>query len=125
VRTIATENTVLMGHQPFSILKRYMSKAKAMIFAAEEDFGIVPVEAQACGTPVIAFGRGGVTESVIDGITGIFYKSQSIESLNHAVTRFESMTFDPVEIRKNAERFSTARFRKQLYEFVLKSNEAS
>jgi glycosyltransferase involved in cell wall biosynthesis len=114
----AGSNTIIMGHQPFSILKRYMSKAKAMVFAAEEDFGIVAVEAQACGTPVIAFNKGGVKESVVDGVTGLLYPSQTVESIQEAVRKFETLSFDPVTVRKNAERFSTARFKRELYYFI-------
>ncbi len=118
VKKIATANTTLMGFQPLDVLKKYMAKAKAMVFAAVEDFGIVPVEAQACGTPVIAFGRGGVTESVIDGQTGIFYSAQTVEAINAAVHKFETISFDPVVIRKNAERFSTERFSREFAKFV-------
>ena len=115
----AGPNVQMLGHQPFAQLKQYMQKAKAFVFAAEEDFGIVPVEAQACGTPVIAFGRGGVTESVIPGKTGLFFDSQSIDSLIAAVQQFEaSPAMDPVAIRQNAERFSNARFRQELTDLV-------
>ncbi|HSH93808.1 MAG TPA: glycosyltransferase, partial [Roseimicrobium sp.] len=115
----AGPNVQMLGHQPFAQLKQYMQKAKAFVFAAEEDFGIVPVEAQACGTPVIAFGRGGVTESVIAGKTGLFFDSQSIDSLIAAVQQFEaSPAMDPVAIRQNAERFSNARFRQELTDLV-------
>jgi glycosyltransferase involved in cell wall biosynthesis len=109
----------MLGHQPFAQLKQYMQKAKAFVFAAEEDFGIVPVEAQACGTPVIAFGRGGVTESVIPGKTGIFFDHQTIDSLIAAVQQFETLPpMDPQFIRANAERFSNARFRQELSDLV-------
>ncbi|MGC8540270.1 MAG: glycosyltransferase, partial [Phycisphaerae bacterium] len=96
----------------------YMQHARGFVFAAEEDFGIVPVEAQACGTPVIAYGHGGVTESVIDGITGVFFMEQTPESLMAAVEHFERITWNPQIIRQNAERFSQAVFKEKFMEFV-------
>jgi len=100
-----------------------MQRAKAFVFAAEEDFGIVPVEAQACGTPVVAYGKGGVLETVLDGVTGLFFKEQTVKSLIEAIERFEETAdnFDPVRIRKNAERFSAERFRGEFSEFVNKA----
>ena len=114
------KNIELLGHQPDNIVKDYMQKAKAFIFAAREDFGIVPVEAQACGTPVIAYGKGGATETVVDGKTGIFFKEQTMESLKEAVERFEKSRgkFSPIDIRKNAERFSKDRFKNEFRQFV-------
>lgn len=105
-------NIQLMGYQPFEVLKSKMEKAKAFVFAAEEDFGIVPLEAQACGTPVIAFGKGGVLETVKELKTGIFFKEQTVRSLSDAINRFESIkdSFNALEIRKNAERFSKCNF---------------
>ena len=85
---------------------------------AEEDFGIVPVEAQACGTPVIAFGRGGVAETVIPGKTGILFYEQSAESLAGAVRLFETGIFSPAEIRQQAEKFSAEVFRQRFTAFV-------
>ena len=129
VKSRARSNIEFLGYQEDNVLTDYMQRAKAFIFAAEEDFGIVPVEAQACGTPVIAFGRGGVTESVIPvqnstdaSPTGIFFDEQSPASLIDAVKRFESLSdkFDPHEIRKNAERFGIERFRHELEEFISK-----
>ena len=98
-----------------------MQNAKAFIFAAEEDFGLMPVEAQACGTPVIAYNRGGATETVVDGKTGLFFDRQDELSLREALVRFEkSGGFDPAEIRKNAERFSREAFQKRYQTIVEK-----
>ncbi|MDL1969851.1 MAG: glycosyltransferase family 4 protein [Candidatus Desulfofervidaceae bacterium] len=120
VKTKAGKNVELLGYQPFEVLKDYMQKAKAFIFAAEEDFGIAPVEAQACGTPVIAYGKGGVTETVIDRKTGVFFREQTVESLIKTVSQFEKIQdkFDPITIRQNAKRFSKERFKKEFKEFV-------
>jgi glycosyltransferase involved in cell wall biosynthesis len=86
------------------------SKAKGFIFSAEEDFGITPVEAMACGVPVICYGKGGATETVIDGKTGIYHSQQTVKSLQDALDRFESTDFDKNIIRKRAEEFSEQRF---------------
>jgi UDP-N-acetylmuramyl pentapeptide phosphotransferase/UDP-N-acetylglucosamine-1-phosphate transferase/glycosyltransferase involved in cell wall biosynthesis len=118
IRAKAGPNVKLLGHQPFDRLQELMRHARAFVFAAEEDFGIVPVEAQACGTPVIAYGRGGATESVIPGETGILFPEQTVESLIEAVSQFEACEFDPVTIRANAERFSAARFRDEFQALV-------
>lgn len=111
-------NVQLLGYQPFEVLRDYMQKARAFVFAAEEDFGIAPVEAQACGTPVIAFGKGGATETVIPGETGVFFSEQSIRSLIAAVEEFEGLSFDPLRIRKNAERFSAERFQREFVSLI-------
>ncbi|MFO1064486.1 MAG: glycosyltransferase [Pirellulales bacterium] len=113
-------NIELMGYQPHSVLKDKLRHAKAFIFAAEEDFGIAPVEAIAAGTPVIAFGAGGSTETVLDGRSGIFFERQDAESLRSAVIRFEAgaVGWNAEEISQSAERFSTARFRAQYKQFV-------
>lgn len=118
------ENIVLLGYQTFEVLKEKMQKAKAFVFAAEEDFGIVPVEAQACGTPVIAYGKGGALETVInydkENPTGIFFKEQTADSIVNAVKIFEKniKLFKPENCRKNAERFSEARFRNEFKQFI-------
>lgn len=120
----AGPNVELLGFQPFETLKSYMGRAKAFVFAAEEDFGITPVEAQACGTPVIAFGKGGALETVrteMDGLpTGLFFNEQSVSSIIDAVRRFEATQnhFLPANCRKNAERFSEERFRKEMKQFI-------
>ena len=117
IKEIAGSNITLMGYQPFFVLKEKMQKAKAFVFAAEEDFGITPVEAQACGTPVIAYGKGGALETVqgyTDTMprTGIFFESQTIQSIRNAVDSFEKNASDFVfrNCRLNAERFSQQQF---------------
>lgn len=118
IKKIAKSNIEMLGFIESEKLKEYMQKAKAFVFAAEEDFGILPVEAQACGTPVIAYGKGGVSESVILNKTGIFFKEQTQAHIIDAVNRFEQMKFDFKKIRENALRFSKIRFEKEIREFV-------
>ena len=118
IKSRAGANVKLLGALPHSKLVDLMQRARAFVFAAREDFGIVPVEAQACGTPVIAFGQGGVTESVIDGETGLFFDEQTPESIVAAVDEFEELEFDPAVIRRNAERFAPVRFRREFSDFV-------
>jgi glycosyltransferase involved in cell wall biosynthesis len=119
----AGPNVTVMGYQPFEVLRDHMRRAKAFVFAAEEDFGIVPVEAQACGTPVIAYGRGGALETVTPDQTGIFFHRQETEDIIDAVEEFETGPgrFDPRGIRKNAERFSTERFLKEFRDYMEKT----
>ena len=83
---------------------------RALVFPGLEDFGMCPVEAQACGRPVIAYGRGGALESVRDGVTGLFFRQQTVESLLEAVEAFENLPFDPAAARRNSLRFSLANF---------------
>ncbi|ASS68717.1 MULTISPECIES: glycosyltransferase family 4 protein [unclassified Paenibacillus] len=119
-------NIKMLGYQSFEILREHMQRAKAFIFAAEEDFGITPVEAQACGTPVIAFGKGGSTETVIElgkkNPTGIFFDSHDTESIIQAVRVFEKniTKFNPINCRVNAERFSVERFKEEFYNIITK-----
>jgi glycosyltransferase involved in cell wall biosynthesis len=122
IKRIATSNIVLLGYQPFDVLKHYLSKARAFVFAAEEDFGILPVEAQACGTPVIAYRKGGVTETVIENKTGVYFNEQTVPSIIEAVAYFESHPdlFKPTEIAKHASQFSTQRFITEMSAFLSK-----
>lgn len=118
IQSKATSNIQVLGYQPFHVLRDHLQKAKAFVFAAEEDFGIAPLEAQACGTPVIAFGKGGSLETVKADQTGIFFAEQTVESLMRAVRKFEEMEFDPTLIRSHAEKFSAERFRHELQALV-------
>lgn len=120
VKSHASDNIELMGYQSFNVLREKLSLAKAFIFAAEEDFGIAPVEAQACGTPVIAFAKGGALETVIDGKTGLHFYEQTEESIIDAVNRFEnlSVSFDSLIIRNHAEKFSKENFQNKLQAFI-------
>ncbi|PEN12982.1 glycosyl transferase family 1 [Longibacter salinarum] len=113
IEKLAGPNVTLLGYQPDEAVEYYMQNARAFVFAAEEDFGIVPVEAQACGTPVIAYGRGGALETIVPGQTGIFFQEQDVAHLKNAIDDFEAVEdrLDPETIRANAERFSPQVFR--------------
>jgi glycosyltransferase involved in cell wall biosynthesis len=116
----ASANIKIIGHQDTDKLKVYMQKAKAFVFAAEEDFGIIVVEAMACGTPVIAWNYGGTCESVIDGKTGILFADQTKDSIIAAVKKFEgiSFNFNPELIRNHSKNFSRAKFENNIKNFV-------
>jgi glycosyltransferase involved in cell wall biosynthesis len=118
LQKIAKSNIEFVGFIENGKLKVLMQKAKAFVFAAEEDFGIIPVEAQACGTPVIALAKGGTLETVIVNKTGIFFEGQFAQKIKEAVLNFETKVFDPKLIREHALSFSKQRFEKEMKEFV-------
>lgn len=120
-RKLAKDNVTVMGYQPFDVLKDKMQHAKAFVFAANEDFGMIPIEAQSCGTPVIAYGHGGSLETVNGGKTGLFFYEQTPEAIVEAVNKFEAMgsqPFAPADCRQWAEGFSEKRFKREIKEFV-------
>lgn len=120
-RKLANDNVTVMGYQPFDVLKDKMQHAKAFVFAADEDFGMIPIEAQSCGTPVIAYGHGGSLETVNGGKTGLFFYEQTPEAIVEAVNKFEAMglqPFAPADCRQWAEGFSEERFKREIKEFV-------
>jgi glycosyltransferase involved in cell wall biosynthesis len=114
----------MLGEQPFPILLDHFRRARAFVFAAEEDFGIVPVEAQSCGTPVIAFSKGGAVET-IRGLdhpepSGVFFGEQSVPAIQAAVETFERevVRINPEACRRNALRFQVSLFREAFGQFV-------
>jgi len=124
VKAAAGPNVTVMGGQPNDVVVSHLQRAKAFLFAAEEDFGIAPVEAQACGTPVIAYGKGGALETVRgldgEGQTGVFFEAQTPEAIVAAVEHLDRrlVAIDPQACRANAERFSTQRFRRDIASFA-------
>lgn len=124
IKKMAKTNITLMGYQKAEVLREYMQKAKAFVFAAEEDFGITPLEAQACGTPVIAYGKGGVLETVqpfgSEKPTGLFFEQQTVEAVKDAITLFERerTAFKAENCRENALKFSAERFKEDFARFV-------
>ncbi|MGH7508222.1 MAG: glycosyltransferase family 4 protein [bacterium] len=124
IRRRAGDNVCFLGHQPQQILREHMQRARAFIFAAEEDFGIVPLEAQACGTPVIAYGRGGALETIRgldqNSPTGVFFDEQAPESVRQAISLFElqETRLSAAACRNNACRFAPERFRREFEQYV-------
>ncbi|HBQ2553352.1 TPA: glycosyltransferase family 4 protein [Klebsiella variicola] len=124
VKKKAAANIEILGYQPDQVLHDYMRRAKAFVFAAEEDFGITPVEAQACGTPVIAYGKGGVLETVrpygINNPTGLFFDRQSISSLVETVKKFDKIQnlILPSDCKENSQSFSSDRFKRELNAYI-------
>lgn len=124
VRRAAGPNVTILGKQPDAVVVSHLQRAKAFVFAAEEDFGIAPLEAQACGTPVIAYAKGGALETIRgrdgDGQTGVFFDEQTpqaiVAAVRHLDRRLPSIT--PEACRRNVERFSVERFRTEFSRFV-------
>jgi glycosyltransferase involved in cell wall biosynthesis len=114
LRRIARPNVTIMGPQPFSVLKHHYARCRALIFPGEEDFGIVPLEAMASGRPVIAYRRGGATETVIEGETGVFFDEQSVAAILDAERRFEMMSFSASVIATHARKFSSQVFERNM-----------
>jgi glycosyltransferase involved in cell wall biosynthesis len=118
LKKIAGDNIKFFGYLQDDEVKKYMSECKALLFPGEEDFGIVPIEIMSCGRPVIAYGKGGVLDTVVDGKTGVLFNEQTVESLKEAIEKFEGMVFDKWVIREHALKFDESVFRERIREFV-------
>ena len=121
LRAMAGPSVRILGWQPDEEVARYLTGAKGLIFPGEEDFGILPVEAQAAGCPVIAYGKGGALETVIANRTGVFFPEQNADSIVEAVERFERISFDRNAIAAHAREFDEKVFSRRVDDFVKKS----
>jgi glycosyltransferase involved in cell wall biosynthesis len=128
IQHLAGATVQILGWQPDEIVRDYMARAKAFVYAAHEDFGIAPVEAQACGTPVIAYGIGGTAETVLNVAqfgekgTGVLFRHQTVDAIVDAVQRFEAVRYQihPEVVRSHASSFSPAIFQQRYQAFVLR-----
>jgi glycosyltransferase involved in cell wall biosynthesis len=118
LRTMAKDNIIFLGRQPFDVLREHYETCRAFVFPGLEDFGITPLEAQAAGAPVVAFGEGGALETVVSGETGLFFESQTVKSLCDAIGEIDNLYGSKSDIafacRANAERFGPERFRYEM-----------
>jgi len=110
IRRLAGPTVTVLGPQPFDVLRQHYSRCRALIFPGEEDFGMVPVEAMASGRPVIAFGRGGATETVATGLSGVFFAEQTVEAITSAVRGLAGIEISPDKIAEHAGQFGREQF---------------
>jgi glycosyltransferase involved in cell wall biosynthesis len=118
LQALAGPNIRFLGQVPDSDLPDLMARCKAFVFPGHEDFGITPVEAQAAGRPVVAFGAGGALDTVIDGVSGVLFAQPTVAALSDAVHRLDDHAFDAQAIRANARRFDVHVFKHKLSEFI-------
>lgn len=120
LQRLAADNVDFLGFKSDEVVREYMQNCRAFIFPGEEDFGIAPVEAMACGKPVLAYNKGGLTESMIPGVTGQLFDEQSLESMEAALTQLliNEKNYDAKKIRKHAEQFSQAAFEKKMRDLI-------
>lgn len=123
LKSLSGPTVEFLGKLPDEKVKEYLSKCRALIHPGEEDFGLTPLEAQASGRPVIAYGRGGVITSVTPGKTGVFFNEQTEESLINAIQRFEKINFNPQKIRQQAEKFDIKIFKQRMLQFIEASTQ--
>ncbi len=122
---LAGKQTEFLGRQSDEVVTRYASRCRALLFAGEEDFGMVPLEINASGRPVIAFRAGGALETVIENKTGVFFDKPSVDSLESAIENFEALTWNRQKLRQHAERFDTEIFSQKVSNFLQKVAPAS
>lgn len=124
LRALADDHVTFAGLVDKASLVDLYAGCRALLFCSEEDYGLAPIEAQASGRPVIAYGAGGALETVIDGQSGIFFDEQTTESLVSAIGRFETQRFSPSRVRESVARFDVAPFIRQIRDFVVTANGA-
>ena len=120
----ASGDVQFIGWQPRSVLREYYRRARALLFPGEEDFGIVPVEAQATGTPVIGWGVGGLLETVRADVSGVFYRDATADALAQAMAKFESATWDRTAIRRGVLRFGPERFAAEIGAWIREEGQS-
>lgn len=122
--SLAGPTVTFLGRQPDEAVNRYASRCRALIFPGEEDFGIAPLEVNAAGRPVVAYGAGGATETVIEELNGMLFGEQTVESLISALERFEQRDWDPIAIRRNAQRYDLRVFQQRFLDFLCRVSPA-
>ncbi|MCR8635968.1 glycosyltransferase [Paenibacillus radicis (ex Xue et al. 2023)] len=118
LESLAGPTIKFMGIQPDDVIVDYYSRCKGFILAGEEDFGITPLEAQSSGRPVIAYGKGGALETVVENVTGVFFRESTHEAIIEAVKKFDTINFDSQIIREHANRFNETRFKQEMLDFI-------
>lgn len=118
LKSMAASTIEFLGWRSDEELAQLYAGCSALIFPGEEDFGIVPLEAMACGKPVVAYGKGGALETVVEGKTGVFFYEQTAESLLSAIHRAESLSFDSGEIRTHSLKFARPTYKQKMKEFI-------
>jgi glycosyltransferase involved in cell wall biosynthesis len=118
LENLAGETVEFKGYVSDKEVRRYMRSCKALLFPGLEDFGLAPLEAMSCGTPVIAFNGGGVAETVVDGVTGVLFSKQSEKSLVRSIQHFEKKSFTCDIIQKRAQKFSESKFKQEILKII-------
>jgi glycosyltransferase involved in cell wall biosynthesis len=118
LEALAGPTVKFLGRQPDIVVNRHAARCRALIFPGEEDFGMAPLEINAAGRPVVAYGAGGATETVIENLNGVLFPEQTTESLIQALEKHESQVWDPSAIRRNAQRYDMSIFQKRLLNFL-------
>ena len=118
IRRLAGPTVKVMGSQPFEVLKSHYARCRALIFPGEEDFGMAPVEAMASGRPVVAFGRGGATETVARGLSGVFFAEQTVEAIASAIQGLRQFEINPAKIAAHASQFGREQFFRRMRKHI-------
>jgi glycosyltransferase involved in cell wall biosynthesis len=118
LESLAGPTVKFLGRQPDNVVNRHAGRCRALIFPGEEDFGMAPLEINAAGRPVIAYGAGGATETILENLNGVLFSEQTVESLIQALEKYESQTWDPIAIRQHAQRYDVKIFQQRVLDFL-------